>query len=641
MTSKTTTTTTMIWNPKFWSFPPLFGGGTTTKTASVMEQLRDHSTTTTAGEKKGSPLTTLTLVGGTVSQVHYHVTALSEALEQNTSLQNLKVCGTFLPSLRCYQHDTSGISVVGDATPRQSLQRLFRALGSRPHLRSVALQGHEDAFPVECVADLLLEASRNNNKINCDGLEEFSCQHVDLVASTPSDWDRLGTALGKCRSLTRVTLTNMSLECNTDPHQNNTVEPSTMDAIVSQLSHCQEVELGLRYRELVVSSAAALRHLLLGSDDGTIASLVQKLILRRRLVVHEDQLSTILQSLSYNSPVEHRSSLKELQIDDIRLLSSDATASLWKELADMLHSNTSLECLELSFSPADIPTTVDATMNVQDVQGLTSALKSNRTLKRLVLRGVNYTENNHTMAREDNAMHQHYQSCWLQLLEHDNYTLEELQVFEQQDNNNREEENELQERIDFFLQLNRQQVAINHNESGSDITPSHSSCGLRMLLRTYNGAVPSHLIVPCLEAAMEIKDLHPLESEPHLHGHSLSSHDSFFQDFSFDGDCYDLPNISGYGDMETFGPSQTKNMHGTGGLFYLLSQQPSIVLTLKEQLEAQQKLQQSRGEENDGMDISVKNPFVKMQSDKINVAENVRGESPRLLLLDDDIVTLW
>ena len=570
MASEPTTPTSTTWiNPLSWSYFPrrssLFGGGggttnhKTTRRSVLDQMLCDNDTCLSLMFDDATTDNTTT---------NSSATALADALEERTTLTHVRVCcPTFFGTRRRYSNDS-----------RHDLRRLFGVLGSRPQLASVVWRGHEDAdaVPVEFVADFLEGAAHPSNHNNHDGLQEFSCHHVAFVTLQPTDWSRLGNALDKCRSLQRVCLANMSLTVNNSDagiSQEDQSHYYYLDLIVSRLRHCTEVELGLRYRGLVVSGGALRQLLSLGSN-------LQKLTLRRRLAIHDDQLCAILQSLCRPS-----SALKELQIDEIRWTTT--TTVLWKELAEMLQYNTSLECLELSFLPVN---TVDVTMNQRDVEVLTRALKHNTTLKRLALRGIRYTRqhNNNIIYMEMGDIHEcpmrEIETYWLNLLEHDNYTLEELHVLQQQDNSE-DTEDALHDRIEFFLRLNRQQVVLpklaavaieNESEAGfrtkaSDASPP--SCGLRTLLRNHNGAIPHHLVVPCLEAAMEIQDLHHQYSE-----------DSFFQDFALGGD--DLANIISDYDMETFAPSQ--NQRGTGGLFYLLSQQPSIVMLFQERLEAQE-----------------------------------------------------
>ena len=570
------TTSETMWS-QFWTFQR---SSIFCKTSSVIEQLRDAPSGSfgqgcygnTSAKRKG--LTSLKLVGVDRSAVQYDLTALSEALEQNSSVRTVTICATFLQSLRHYYFAESE-----ERQQRQELNRLFRAIGSLPKLSKVILQGNEDSesFPVECLA-ILLES-------NQDTIQTFSCQYVDMVASSQQDLDRLGAAIGNCRSLKDVFMLSLSVQFDRHRHVNYQQQQNqpSLDFIASNLGHCEQVQLGMRYREAALSPDA-LKTLLTSPTSGNL----KKVSLRRRLPLQQRHLSSAFQSLTVCSP--SFSTLKELHLDDIQF-SSDGTdchipnIRVWEDMAKMLNFNTVLESLELGFAGGP-PTPVS--MDVPTTKKIIGALQHNTTLKRLLLRGL-YS------SQEDNI-----NSCWLQLLEHDNVTLQELDI-----SSSSKDRHSFQEIIEFYLSLNRQQVNL----------PDGSTCGLRALLRDNDTSIPQEFILPCLEAAMQVNELHEKLNDDAL----------FFEDFG--------PDYNGFKCVDT---------GGICGLFYLLSQYPVIVNDLRERVEKYTRLQEletinnNRTSDRKSATIHGENKATTSRA-----CSPLKGASPQLLLLDDDIVALW
>lgn len=382
--------------------------------------------------------------GAAVDGDTVNMETLSAALQQNTTLQHVTICGSFLQNLE----------------NTDAVYALFRAIGGLPNLTQLTLQGSEDsdAFPVEALT-LLLETSRH--------LQELSCQYVDFLVSKPSALSDLGLALEECKSLDRVTLASLGVLAA------NRSACTSLDPVVSSLGRCREVEIGLRSRQQDCGvSPKALRSLLLHPSGN-----LQKLSLKRRLNLDAHHLMVVLQSLSGSS------SLKELQLDEISLPQNvDATtiSALWQEaLPAMLQSNSTLEVLDLSFG-----TTAVSRMDHKAVLAVTEALKTNSTLRHLCLLG---------------ALGENDARAWLELLEFHNFTLQELQLFPPFSSVVEEDSHYYdREKLQFFLRLNQQALSLGNED--------RQCCGtLRtILLKDYNGAIPQNLVGPCVEAALRV-----------------------------------------------------------------------------------------------------------------------------------------
>ncbi|CAB9524787.1 expressed unknown protein [Seminavis robusta] len=246
-------------------------------------------------------------------------------------------------------------------------------------------------------------------------------------------------------------------------------------------------------------------------------------------------------------------------------------------MAAVLHQS-SLKRIDVTFATPCWTTTTTQTNSASPPLRLTEALKHNTCLQKLCLRGVIPDDQTH-----------HYVP-FLQVLEHDNTTLEELVLTHPECNHHNNNDNR-QRKLQFFLQLNRQ--------------PLLNQQGFRTLLRSLDEAIPPHLVLPCLQAAQAADEaLHPPDVDD-----DDDDDDDLEEDFY--GYIYHSPSWQAT-------TQHKKKKRGTvSALYYLLRQQPSLIhLACQQQQSRRQKQQQQ--------------PCDAMQ-----------GDSPQLLLLDDDIVALW
>jgi hypothetical protein len=472
---------------------------------------------------------------------------------------------------------------TGEFDYTAQVSMLFSAIGSLPHLTHLTLTGSEDAeaFPVVALIQLL-RATRWRHQDH--SLALLSCQYVDWMADSGQQMEELGEAFRHCQ-IQKIQLLSLKVLVGTRP-------AVTLDPLVAALGHCQHVELSMRHAPASTQksgyiSSRALESLLKKTSH------LQTLNLGRRVSLTCHEFSTILHCLEDDNYCQ----LRQLQLDHVVV-----NACHVQPLAAALQNpKTRLQALDVTFS--------HPWMDLAAVHAVTEALKHNTVLQKLCLRGAIIL--NH----EKDDDQRHY-LAFLDLLQNHNTTLEELILVHPEEvavGSTTTTSGYAFRKLQFFLHLNRQPVRDN------------LTCGLRTLVRQQNEAIPQHLMLPCLEAARKVDEtldaLNRLESS---------------RDNDDDDDDEEETDFYGYVYHSSWHPQQhqqqqhhqqqqrqNKDSINTGGcsaLFYLLQRQPSLVLSLAHALEMAQVQRTRAGE---------------------SLSTAAGATCPQLLLLDDDIVTLW
>jgi len=275
---------------------------------------------------------------------------------------------------------------------------------------------------------------------------------------------------------------------------------------------------------------------------------------------------------------------------------------------------------------------------------------------------------------------QQQQELWLSLLEQHNYCLEEIVVLDvldlsatstycrmdgdhERDSFDDDEEDHHEDRrtaqqslmhnkMHFYVQLNRQPILLpdhRRRSTGGEIYKLRSL--LRHSIATTTTASTmikmvdaDELLLPCLEAALQIPDppsnlnKHNNHSSNHLDNNPLH-HSSFhmgpstsFLTLSFDSDDDDDDDDYLHNGRRSLRHYYHPNI---SALFYLLSQQPSLVQTIQDRWD---QYDRQNHQEQDHLDTTT--PADDCNSSSEN-SDDCSSSSPQLLLLDDDIVALW